>query len=186
MNKRELAAIVGRSVPTISNWIDKYPDFPVVDRGTNGKEWVFDPHAVRDFIATIEAADAQAAADRAARLQQLGLPFTDPGDASQPSAVAYTLDDIKRIQALDTLRQQRGFLVDVTEIRQQLTSAVARWSRANRAAIAQAARDHNLPDPVARAIRESLEEAQRQFVAALRQDADLFATPEPDAPGRAL
>lgn len=183
VNKRELAALLSVSLPTIAAWIERYPEFPVLDRGTNGKEWAFDPIAVSDFIAAIQAAEAAAEAERKARIQQLGLPFTDPGDGASADGQAYTLDDIKRIQAMDKLRQERGFLVDVSETRQALTAAVARWNRAQRAVVNQLARDFALPDAVARAMTDRFAEAQRQFVRDLRQDADLLATGATDAAG---
>lgn len=183
VNKRELAAILGCSLPTVSAWIDRYPDFPVIDRGTNGKEWHFDPEAVTAYVAELKAAEARQAAEQQARIQQLGLPFTDPGDGVQPSTANYSLDDIKRIQALDKLRMERGFLVDVSETRQAFTAAIARWSRAQRAVINQAGRDFNLPDGVTRALFDRMAEAQRQFVRDLRQDADLLSEPPADATG---
>lgn len=174
VNKRELANILGVSLPTIGAWIDRYPALPIVERGTNGKEWRFDPAAVRAFMVEREAEEEAAEAARAATLAQLALPITDPGDAF---AQGITLDDIKTIKATDDLRRQRGFLTSVPETRQALTSAIARWNRAQRAVIAQAARDFALPDAVRRALEERFEDAQRQFVQALRTDAGLSEEP---------
>lgn len=183
VNKRELAAILGRSVPTVSAWIERYPDFPVLDRGTNGKEWRFDPAAVAAFVTDLDAAEARATAERQTRIQQLGLPFTDPGDGVQPTNAGYTLDDIKLIQATDKLRMERGFLVDVSETRVTFTAAIARWNRAQRAVIHQAGRDFNLSEAVTRGLFDRFAQAQRQFVRDLRQDADLLSEQPADAAG---
>lgn len=174
VNKRELAAILGISQPTLADWIDRHADFPVVERGTNGKEWRFDAAAVAEFIRAKDEEAAREEADRRARLAQLGLPFTDPGDAAAPASTDYTLDDIKRIQLADKLRTERGFLVSVPETRQHLTASIARWNRSLHAVIRQAARDFALPDAIARALDERLAEAQRQFVRELRGGANLF------------
>jgi hypothetical protein len=173
VNKRELAAVLGVSLPTLNNYLDRYADFPVLEPGANGKEWRFDALAVRAYLAQRDAEEARAEAARRERIAQLGLPLTDPGDAAGGPAT-YTLDDLKRIREADALRLKRGFLADVQETRLHLSAAVGAWNRAQASVLRQTARDFNLPDAVVRAIEDRMADAQRQFVSKLRRDADLF------------
>jgi phage terminase Nu1 subunit (DNA packaging protein) len=172
-NKRELATALGVSLPTISAYLDRYPDLPVIERGTNGKEWQFDVEAVRAFMAEREAEEEAAEQERAARLQQLSLPITDPGDLSGQTDIL-TLDEIRAIKAADDLRKSRGFLVSVPELRQALTAAIGRMNAMQRSVITQVGRDFNLPDVVTRAIADRFADGQRAFVNTLKADAGLL------------
>ncbi len=63
VNKKELAAIVDCSLSTLSAWIDRFGEaFPVIDRGTNGREWRFDPTAVLGFLKAQRDAEEREAA----------------------------------------------------------------------------------------------------------------------------
>ncbi len=180
VNKRELAGILSVSLPTLTDWIERFPDFPVWERGANGREYRFDAIAVREWAMARREAEARDEAARRDMLAQFALPLTDPGDAAAGEAVA-SLEDIRRIREADKLRQERGFLVGVPEIRQALTAAVAKWNRATHATVRQAARDFNLPPAVERALADRFAEAQRQFLRDLTADAEQLAEPSPDA-----
>lgn len=171
VNKAEVAGILGVSLPTLAAWIARYPDFPVYERGTNGREWRFDAAAVRAWELARREAEARDEAARRDLLAQFALPLTDPGDAAAGEGIA-SLEEIRRIREADKLRVERGFLVDVSQLRQALTGAVAKWNRASHAAVRQAARDLNLPDAVNRAILAALAEAQNQFIRDLRAEVD--------------
>lgn len=49
LNKRELAHRLGISVPTLDQLLLRNPDFPVLTRGGNGRQWQFDGDAVAAF-----------------------------------------------------------------------------------------------------------------------------------------
>jgi phage terminase Nu1 subunit (DNA packaging protein) len=171
VNKAEVAGILGISLPTLAAWIARYSDFPVYERGANGREWRFDAAAVRAWELSRREAEARDEAARRDLLAQFALPLTDPGDAATGDGVA-SLEEIRRIRESDKLRLERGFLVDVSSLRQQLTAAVTKWNRATHATLRQAARDLNLPDAVARELQARLADAQTQFLRDLRADAD--------------
>jgi len=171
VNKAEIAGLLGISLPTLAAWIARYSDFPVFERGANGKEWRFDAAAVRAWELSRREAEIRDDAARRDLLAQFALPLSDPGDATAGDGVA-SLEEIRRIRETDRLRLERGFLVDVSQLRQQLTGAVAKWNRATHATMRQAARDLNLPDAVARELLARLSDAQTQFLRDLRADAD--------------
>jgi len=167
VNKRELAVCLGVSLPTVSAWIDRYPDFPIVERGTNGREWRFDVEAVRGFMRRREEEEERAETARAEQIRQVSLPTTDPGDIAGNDVL--TLDQIRAIRATDELRRSRGFLVSVPELRQAMTAAIARWSAAELSVLQQAGRDLALPEPVVRALQDRFADARRQFVRSLAE-----------------
>ena len=174
LNKRELARALNVSLPTIAAWMDRYPDFPVLQEGTNGREYQFDPLAVRDFMAEKAAEEERAELEKAAAIAQLGLPLQDQSDTqSDVLKPRDRLDHVRAMSAEDKLRIERGFLVSVPAQRQAMTSAISRWNRALHAAVRQCGRDFNLPDAVVRALGERLSETQRQFVRELGAEAGL-------------
>jgi phage terminase Nu1 subunit (DNA packaging protein) len=77
VNKRELAPRLNCSVPTVDALISRYPDFPVVQRGTNGRPWVFDLEEVVTFLRERRAVEVNAATERDNLLQQFTLPFLE-------------------------------------------------------------------------------------------------------------
>jgi phage terminase Nu1 subunit (DNA packaging protein) len=174
VNKRELARILSVSLPTVSAWLDRYPDFPTLQVGRNGLEYQFDPIAVRAFMAAKEEAEEAEEAARTAAIAQLGLSLETPAaalaDALSPRE---RLDHVRAIQAEDELRVKRGYLVSVPTVRQAMTAAVARWNRMNRAALRQAGHDMALPDAVVRALQDRLGETQAQFIRELGYEAGI-------------
>jgi phage terminase Nu1 subunit (DNA packaging protein) len=174
VNKRELARILGVSLPTIGAWLDRYPEFPVLQSGTNGREYQFDAVAVRDFMAIKDAEEERLEKEREAAIAQLGLPLEEQTeDGAGALKPRERLDHVRAISAEDKLRQERGFLVSVPAARQAMTAAVARWNRAIHARIRQDGRDFNLPDAVVRALLAGVAETQHQFVRELGYDAGL-------------
>ncbi len=176
VNKRELAQVLGVSVPTINAWLDRHEGFPIVQEGTNGREWQFDAIAVRAFLDDRRAEEEREEARRQAAIAQLGLPLDDvSGEVTSALSGKERLQELRALKAEDDLRVQRGYLVSVPETRTMLGNAIGRWNRAIHAAILQAGRDMNLPATVIRALDDRLDETQRGLVRDLRMDL------EPDA-----
>jgi phage terminase Nu1 subunit (DNA packaging protein) len=167
-NKRELAALLGTTLPTLTAWIDRYGDaFPVEERGTNGRDWKFDPEQVITFLTARRDAEERAEADRAAFLEQFRLPGLDPADAGTGATKASELLAIARLQALQRKEAlENGLLVPTSDVRMALTAALGKLNRAMNAAILQAARKHGLADATLRDIQASFHDAQREFVRA--------------------
>jgi phage terminase Nu1 subunit (DNA packaging protein) len=172
-NKRELARLLGVSLPTISAYLDRWADFPVVQNGTTGREWRFDPLAVRDYLAAKEAEEEAYEARRQAEIDQLAMPLESVSDGPSEINPGDRLKLIRSLAAEDDLRLKRGFLVSVPAERQALTAAVARWNRAQLAAVRQAGRDYSLPDAVVRGLVDRFAEAQTQLIADLKLEAGL-------------
>lgn len=57
VNRQELSAILGKSLPTISAWIKQ--QMPYVESGGRGRDWQFDTAAVIQWLANQQAAAAQ-------------------------------------------------------------------------------------------------------------------------------
>src|SRR5690242_3110714 len=78
VNKRELARrVLDCSLPTLNELIERYPDFPVERRGSNGVEWLFDADRVVDFLRAKREAEARASEERNALFAQFRLPIDE-------------------------------------------------------------------------------------------------------------
>jgi phage terminase Nu1 subunit (DNA packaging protein) len=163
VNKGELAGILGVTVATVSAWIAKRPDFPVFERGTQGREWRFDPAAVVAFVAAMRAAERAAEAERAAGVAQLGLALTDPGDAS--AVGGFSLAEVRTARLADQVRAERSFLVEVSAMAEALADALAMWDRRVAEMLAAAGHDLNIPADGLAVMAKSLADGRRQFTA---------------------
>ena len=157
VNKGELAGILGVTVATVSAWVSKRPDFPVFERGTQGREWRFDPAAVVAFVTAMREAA------RAAGVAQLGLALTDPGDAS--AVGGFSLAEVKTARQADQVRAERSFLVESSAMVEALADALARWDRRVAEMLAAAGHDLNIPADGLAAVADRLAEGRRQFTA---------------------
>lgn len=167
-NKRKLASVLGVTTVTLGNWLERWPDFPVLERGTNGRDYVFDVRAVVDFLRAKKEAEAAAAAEKDEALSQLALPLLE---LEQPESAAGSRLSVKeQIAALELSTKRRkeavelGKLVGADEVSETLMAAFANFSRGLRAAVRQAAADQNLPASVTRALEARIADAQRTFV----------------------
>lgn len=175
VNMRQLAAYLRTSRQTLSVWLDRWADFPVVERGTNGREYRFDVRAVSTFLRAKRDEQARSTAERDQALSQLAFPFDPPPD--EPPEPRLSLKD--QVEALKLRRLQReeaersGRLVEAAGVADLLTTCLTTLQRTLRAGIRQAGLEHNLPDPVIRALEARLADAQRAFV----RDAGAFLQP---------
>lgn len=167
-NKRKLSQVLGVTTVTLGNWFERWPDFPVLERGTNGRDYVFDVRAVVDFLRAKKEAEALAAAEKDEALSQLALPLLE---LEQPETAGGSRLSVKdQIAALDLSTKRRkeavelGKLVAADEVSDSLMAAFANFSRGLRAAVRQAAVEQNLPASVTRALEARFADAQRTFV----------------------
>lgn len=183
VNMRQLAVRLAVSRQTLTVWLDKWPDFPIVARGSNGREYSFDAAVVFAFLRGKKQAQASAAAERDQALSQLALPFA-LDDTAPATAPGLSVRD--QVEALKLRRLQReeaersGQLVEAAQISDQLTTALIGWNRALHNALRQAGREHNLPDSLVRALDARLVDTQRSFVRELGRLAVQFE--DADAP----
>ena len=187
VNKQRLAEWLQVSLPTLSKWLLKYgEDFPVIERGSNGRDYAFDPAAVAAFL---RAKQQEQAADRAAakaaiddQLAQLRLPFDLPG--ADPSPKTASIKD--ELAAWELRRRQRqeaeaaGQLVPAAAVRDALSAVLGRISRDTHALIRQLGREQGWPDALTRSLEKRLADQQRATVAALHST--LGAVPDTEPP----
>ncbi len=179
INLEQMAEALRVSLPTMRKLLKRYPECPVVARGSNGVPWQFDKAAVIAFFVATRAEEAAASAADKELLAQISLPL-DEAVAPEDRGVSAS-DRLKVAQAMlkeDEVARQRGFLVLTTEMRQRLTGAWIEVAQFLNALPTGIGRQHNLPDAVVRDIRRRVEAQQRQTVQRLR---DLLA-PEVQPP----
>lgn len=174
VNKSELARYLGISVPTLSSRIDQYPDFPVVQAGTNGTEWKFDPLSVREFLAQKdEEREAAEAARQAAINSQIPLPIEAPG---APNAAALTpqarLAAARAAQVERELARDAALLVVTSEVRVVLNAAFSLLNRHIDSMGLDLARELNLSPDRASALKARLADAKAAFRREIRDYAD--------------
>ena len=171
VNKVRLAHWLGVSLPTLSKWLLKYgPEFPVLERGANGKDYQFDPAAVAEFLRLKqeEQSASKAAADE--QLAQLRLPFDLPGAEPPPKATS-TKDELLAWELRKRQRQEAeaaGQLVPVAAMRSEVMALLGDISRETHAFIRQLGREHHWPPAVIAATEKRLADQQRATVARRR------------------
>ncbi|GBQ69693.1 phage DNA packing protein [Ameyamaea chiangmaiensis NBRC 103196] len=103
VNKRELARLLRVSLPTLTSWLDKWPEFPVVERGTNGVNWQFSVDDVVTFLSDRQAEEQARKADRDEELMKLQLTL-DLGLKSEPESLPSSRVPVK--EQIDLMRLQ--------------------------------------------------------------------------------
>ena len=182
VNKRELATqILKCSLPTVASLMDKYPDFPVHQRGDNGVEWLFDVVKVTEFLEQKREEEKRATEARSDLFRQFSLPIdseTAPGatelSPTQRMAMA------KARLAERKLALETGMLVSKAEMRQVLTGAMAKLGRFLDTLPGQVARHHALPEEVARSMRSLIDEQRRVFVKEIQEALEIEAAANGD------
>ena len=177
-NKKELASILDCSLPTLTSWIDRYgEEFPVEQRGTNGKEWLFAPAAVIAFLKAKRDEEAAAEAERAKALKQFQLPIL-AAEEDEPAGIKASdllaMAKVRQMQRREAL--ENSLLVPTSDVRMALTTAFAKLARFQAAMLTQLARKHGWSDAQLRDARALMAEGQRAFV----RDAADFAPDEPE------
>ncbi|GAB6854188.1 terminase small subunit [Asaia astilbis] len=182
LNKAEMAKRLKVSLPTMTNWLDRWPDFPVIERGTNGKSWRFDPHAVFDFLAERREEEQSKISGRDEQLERLQLQFDDLFQPKeQPRSLggvsAKEQIDIWRLRELKRKEAERcGKLVVADQMQDMFSSAFATLSRESGVFLRRLAREQDWPEAVLRKAEADLASMQRKTVNAvldtLKQEAD--------------
>lgn len=161
VNLAEMARLLDVSLPTMRDYITRYPDMPTLQRGGLGKPWEFDAEAVLGFMGERKAVEARAEEERSQQLAQMTLLDGDMRSRSEMGLTAkdYGLE-IRNARDLDKLRQERGFLVDKSQMRFQLDAVWRALGNSMNALPSAMGRRHNLPDAVVRDMRRYLHEQQ--------------------------
>jgi phage terminase Nu1 subunit (DNA packaging protein) len=171
VNKAALAHWLGVSLPTLGRWMLRYgPEFPVLQTGTNGRDYQFDAAAVADFLRTKQAEQTAAKSAADEQLAQLRLPFDLPG-AEPPPKASSTKDEIEAWKLRKMQREEAEAakkLVPAEAMRSAISSVLGRISRDSHAFLRQIAREHNWPPAMTASLEKRLADQQRATVAALR------------------
>lgn len=175
LNKREMARKLRVSLPTMTAWMDRWPDFPVEQRGTNGSSYRFRPDLVFEFLDLKRREEADASSIRDEQLQNLQLVFDDllPPPEVEKSYKRLTPKeeiDVWKLRELKRKEAERcGQLVIATELQEQLRDAFSRLSQDTRLFIRKLGRKNGWPDSTIREAEQQFEDTQRASVAALLQ-----------------
>lgn len=172
LNKQELAHWLRVSLPTLGRWMMRYgADFPVLERGSNGREFKFDPAAVSAFLRARQEEQTASKAEQDEALAQLRLPFDLPGVEPPPKATS-PKDELLAWEVRKRQRQEAeaaGALVPAAQMADAVRAVLARISRDTHAFVRQVGREQNWPDAYTRTLEQRLAEQQRVTVAALRE-----------------
>ncbi len=184
VNKGELAQILGVSLPTIAAYLVRYGDeFPVLERGSRGRDYWFDREAVVDFLQSRRAADAEADADRQAAIRQFALPLGHNGGPELEEAeVPVRPADLLALMKVRKLQREEGYacglLVRAADVGASLGELLRTWSRHQHQMVQQFGRERGLADDLIADLDKALTDTQRTFVAYMQQT----LAPEPAQP----
>lgn len=182
VNKRELARLLRTSVVTIGNWIERYGDeFPIRERGTNGREYAFDTAAVVAFLRRRQEEERRRQENRDEQLAQIVLPLNLPQEPQQQKSGVSVKEQLEALRLSAERRKEAvalGQLVKADEVTDALSRAFAALNRQLHAAVRSVGREFNLPEHVIRALDARFAETQRNFV----REASAYLAPdeEPD------
>lgn len=172
-NKAELAAKLGVSLPTLSGWILRYPDFPVLSRGSNGRSYVFDFPVVFGYLRDRQQEQARSKAERDEALAQLKLPFDVPGADAPPAVKQMSAKEEIEVWRLRKLQREEaeaaGRLIPIAETQAALAAVLGRLNRDVHAFIRQVAREQSWPDSYARTLEARFGDLQRAAVRDLKE-----------------
>lgn len=171
-NKRELAHKLGVSLPTFSGWLLRYgADFPIKERGSSGREYVFDFAAVFDFLRLKREEQENADVERDEELAQLKLPFAVPGiEPTRPKLSAKDELDAWRLRRLQREEAERsGALMPTQTALTMFSDVLVRLSRDTHAFLRQVGQEQNWPDSYMRRLEARFGDLQRTLVKDLDQ-----------------
>jgi len=170
VNKRELARrILSCSLPTLNDLIERYNDFPVLERGSNGVEWKFDANAVVEFLARKREEERRQSEERSDLFRQFSLPIDEIApDEARGLSPTQRGQLAKARLAERKLAIESGLLLQAAETRQVIQVALARLGKSLDGLPTQLGREFNLPEEVVRSMRGRLDDFRRGTVAELR------------------
>lgn len=95
-NKQELAAAMGDTPSALTKFINDNPDFPIVQRGGSGVDFVFDAHKALNFMIAWWQTKIKAREEKAARLARLaGIEV-----ASDTGGGEFSIAELRAVQSI--------------------------------------------------------------------------------------
>jgi phage terminase Nu1 subunit (DNA packaging protein) len=169
VNKRELATLLKVSLPTLSEMMRRYADFPVERGGGTGAAYAFDAAKVRAFVAAKRADEERASVERAALFEQFRLPVDEvAGEEAKGLTPAQRFALAKARQTEQKLAREAGFLVLASEVRKGGARVLAQLGAFLDVLPESVCRDLELGPEVALAMRARIDRARERFVDELR------------------
>ncbi|KAA0571085.1 terminase small subunit [Azospirillum sp. Sh1] len=173
VNKKELAKRLRCSLPTLDRVIERYPDFPIAQPGSNGRQYLFDAAVVVAYIREQQEREKAEAARRDTLLDQLVLPLVAADD--QPDAPDGRLSPTQRLQLARAHREERklasdaGLLTPTPRVQAALAETLGGLARFLDGLPQTLGRRYNLPEVVVTAMKRDLDEQRRQLVTDLKK-----------------
>lgn len=183
VNLAEMARLLNVSLPTMREYLRRWPGLPVIQRGDQGQQWQLDADAVIAFLAERKAEEERAEEARRAAVAQLSLPEELLKPEVTRNGAALDADDYKTMRAADQLAKDRGFLVQTVEMRRALNIIWLPLNQALQSLPDLIAKKINLPSPVTRWLRGLIHGWQKDLHARLIELLGEGALPPPAAPG---
>lgn len=168
VNKKELAKKLRVSLPTLDRLIDEYQDFPISAGGSTGRPYEFDLAAVDEFLGSKRDAEEAAIAERLSLFDGLDLTSVQRGDAAGMTP-GQQLSAVRVQRELRKMRQEDGFLVDVSELRMALSGPISDLVSMLDGLPDRMGRRFNLPVDVTEAMRSEIDEERRKIHAAMME-----------------
>jgi len=179
VHKGEMARILGTTRKTFDIWVVKYPGLPVIERGGQGAEWVFESEEVIEFFRTLKEEQAAQRTERDELLAQLILPL--PAERRAGLSVTEQLQ-VERLNAARMANAERAReLVPAAEVREAAEMAFTILGRVVDDEIRLMCAQHGIPAPVGEVIKRRFDEARRRAVAEIKATLS-GAEPEPPPP----
>lgn len=172
VNKKELAKRLGCSLPTLDRIIERYPDFPIAQPGSNGRQYLFDAAVVVAYIREQQEREKAEAARRDTLLDQLVLPLAA---TDEPDAPDGRLSPTQRLQLARAHREERrlasdaGLLTPTPRVQAALAETLGGLARFLDGLPQTLGRRYNLPEVVVTAMKRDLDEQRRQLVTDLKK-----------------
>lgn len=171
ITREGLAERLGCHPNTLITMIKRWPDFPVVVRGSKGRPWLF---PAQDAVAFVEARRAEADTLTMERQRMLADRVVDAGVDGSRGRDEVGIDGLIKAAKLRLLQRdelkESGFLAPTHEVRVVLERAFRRLGHAMSGALEHVARRYNLPDAVIRSIETEIAEMRTAFVHEAAQD----------------
>lgn len=180
-NLSELAFVTGVSATTLSKWAREQSDFPVAERGSNGRAYQFDAAAVQAWIDNHKAeADAEAEARQAQlALWRADMYGDDPNPEHRPLTASERKAEAEAALAEDKVRRLRGELVELAPLEVCLTQALVELRNALSQVAAEVAREHGLPRETRIAMQNAVEHRMNAFADQIGDPATFFQLESP-------
>jgi phage terminase Nu1 subunit (DNA packaging protein) len=164
LNLGELASILRISRKTLNAWLERWSDFPILSRGTNGQKYEFDAVAVFGFLRAKRGEQLAGSAARDQALAQLALPFeADGNSAGTELSVREQIDAARLRRLVREENEARALLIDVAEVARGLVSFRQELQANLSDFVRQIGIDHNLPSAVLLSMQSGFDASLHAF-----------------------